>query len=122
MLTFAGSYAMHFGLIPTLIGLPSTAFVFVSITDTVFLPKSVTYTLPFLGSNCNARNMSVIRQQKNLKRWKHSLSYGQRWMAETVFSSIKITFGEYVTARKFQNMANELILKASLYNMFATMM
>ena len=73
-------------------------------------------------TNCNARNMSVIRQQKNLKGWKHSVSYGQRWMAETVFSSIKITFGEYVTARKFQNTANELILKASLYNMFATMM
>jgi len=45
-------------------------------------------------TNCNARNMSVIRQQKNLKRWTHSLSYGQRWMAETVFSSIKITFGD----------------------------
>jgi len=73
-------------------------------------------------TNGNARNMSVIRQQKNLKRWKHSVSYGQRWMAETVFSSIKRTFGEYVTARKFQNMAKELILKASLYNMFATMM
>jgi len=73
-------------------------------------------------TNCNARNMSVIRQQKNLKRWKRSVSYGQRWMAETVFSSIKRTFGEYVTARKFQNMTKELILKASLYNMFATMM
>lgn len=73
-------------------------------------------------TNCNARNMSVIRQQKNLKRWKHSVSYGQRWIAETVFSSIKRTFGEYVTARKFQNMAKELILKALLYNMFATMM
>lgn len=73
-------------------------------------------------TNCNARNMSVIRQQKNLKRWKRSVSYGQRWMAETVFSSIKRTFGEYVTARRFQNMTKELILKASLYNMFTTMM
>jgi hypothetical protein len=73
-------------------------------------------------TNCNGRNMSVIRQQTDFKRWKHSVSYGQRWMAETVFSSIKRTFGEYVTARKFQNMTKELILKASLYNMFATMM
>jgi hypothetical protein len=71
-------------------------------------------------TNCKARNMSVIRQQTNLKRWKRSVSYGQRWMAETVFSSIKRTFGEYVTARKFQNMAKEMLLKASLYNMFAT--
>src|SRR6476660_10125727 len=70
-------------------------------------------------TNCKARNMSVIRQQTNLKRWKRSVSYGQRWMAETVFSSIKRTFGEYVTARKFQNMAKEILLKASLYNMFA---
>src|ERR671923_1357241 len=72
-------------------------------------------------TNCSTRNMSVVRQQTNLKRWKRSVSYGHRWMAETVFSSIKRTFGEYVTARKFQNMAKELILKASLYNMFATM-
>ena len=73
-------------------------------------------------TNCNDRNMSVIRQQTDFKRWKRSVSYGQRWMAETVFSSIKRTFGEYLTARKFQNMTKELILKASLYNMFATMM
>lgn len=43
-------------------------------------------------------------------------------MTETVLSSIKRTFGEYVTARNFQNMVKELILIASLYNMFATMM
>jgi hypothetical protein len=42
-------------------------------------------------------------------------------MAETMFSSIKRMFGEYVSARKFPNMAKELILKASLYNMFAKM-
>jgi hypothetical protein len=73
-------------------------------------------------TNCHARNMSVTRQQTNLKRWRRSVSYGQRWTAETVFSSIKRTFGEHVAARKFPNMAKELILKASLYNMFATMM
>jgi hypothetical protein len=39
------------------------------------------------ATNCHARNMSVTRQQTNLKRWKHSVSYGQRWIAETVFSS-----------------------------------
>jgi hypothetical protein len=37
-------------------------------------------------------------------------------MAETVFSSYKRTFGEYVTATKMQNMANEMMIKASLYN------
>ena len=56
------------------------------------------------STNCYARNMSVLRQQTNLKRWKRSMSYGYRWMAETVFSSIKRTFGEHVTARKFPYM------------------
>jgi hypothetical protein len=38
-------------------------------------------------------------------------------MAETVLSSFKRTFGEYVSAKTMQNMANELMLKASLYNL-----
>src|SRR5207253_10434942 len=40
------------------------------------------------------KGMEVIRQQTNLKRWKRSVSYGYRWIAETAFSSIKRTFGE----------------------------
>ncbi len=73
------------------------------------------------SNNCQARNMSVIRQQANLKRWKRSVSYGHRWMAETAFSSIKRMFGEHVTARKFPNMVREIFLKATLYNMFNQM-
>jgi IS5 family transposase len=73
------------------------------------------------STNCIARNISVLRQQTNLKGWKRSVSYGQRWMVETVFSCIKRTFGEYVNARKFHNMTKELIIKASLYNMFVAM-
>jgi hypothetical protein len=46
---------------------------------------------------------------------------GYRWVAETVFSSIKRTFGEHVTARKFHNMVKEILLKAALYNMFNRM-
>ena len=72
-------------------------------------------------TNCNSRNISVIRQQTNLKRWKHSVSYGHRWMAETAFSSIKRMFGEHVTARKFPYMVKEILLKAALYNMFNRM-
>src|SRR3954451_3764055 len=33
-------------------------------------------------TNCHARNMSVVRQQTNLKRWKRSVSYGYRWCVE----------------------------------------
>ena len=72
------------------------------------------------STNCHARNMSVITQQTNLKRWKRSVSYGHRWIAETVFSSIKRTSDEHVTARKFPHMVKEILLKASLYNMFST--
>ena len=73
------------------------------------------------STNCHARNMSVVKQQANFKRWKRSVSYGHRWMAETVFSSIKRMFGEHVTARKFSNMVKEIFLKATLYNMFNRM-
>ena len=72
-------------------------------------------------TNCQARNMSVIRQQANFKRWKRRVNYGYRWMAETAFSSIKRMFGEHVTARKFPNMVKEIFLKATLYNMFNQM-
>jgi hypothetical protein len=42
------------------------------------------------------RNLSAISQKKDLQKWKEDsiVSYGQRWIVETVFSSIKITFGE----------------------------
>ena len=45
------------------------------------------------------RNLSVLAQRNGLQRWKDSVSYGKRWMAETVFSSIKRTFGEYMFIR-----------------------
>jgi hypothetical protein len=64
------------------------------------------------------RDLSVISQRKNdLQKWKDSsVSYGQRWLVETVFSTIKRTFGEYVYSVKFKNMIKEMMLKASLYN------
>ena len=69
------------------------------------------------STNCHARNMSLLRQQTNLKRWKRSVSYGCRWMAETVFSSIKRTFGEHVTARKFPYMDSEIYSKCQNISM-----
>jgi hypothetical protein len=63
------------------------------------------------------RNLAVISQKNDLpQRWKDSVSYGNRWIVETVFSSIKRTFGEYVYSVKFENMVKEMMLKASLYN------
>jgi hypothetical protein len=68
--------------------------------------------------DCYPRKVAVLRQLKDLKKWKNSVSYGYRWIAETVFSSMKRMFGECVSARKYPNMVKEMILKASLYNIF----
>jgi hypothetical protein len=62
------------------------------------------------------RNLSVLAQKNNLLGWKDSVSYGQRWIVETVFSCLKRRFGEYVYSVKLQNMIQEMMLKASLYN------
>jgi hypothetical protein len=62
------------------------------------------------------RNLSVISQKKDLQRWKDSVSYGQRWITETVFSCLKRRFGEYVYSVRLKNMIQEMMLKASLYN------
>ena len=72
-------------------------------------------------TNHYLRNKAVKMQKNNLQQWKDSVSYGQRWMAETVFSCIKRMFGEYVTAIRFENMIKEIMLKASLYNWFQSM-
>jgi Transposase DDE domain len=62
------------------------------------------------------RNLSVLAQRTDLQKWKDSTRYGQRWIAETVFSCIKRTFGEYVYSVKPKNIIQEIMLKASLYN------
>lgn len=67
------------------------------------------------------RNLSVIAQRNDIQQWKDSAGYGLRWIAETVFSSIKRTFGEYVYSVKMENMKQELMLKAPLYNKFMSL-
>ena len=62
------------------------------------------------------RNLSVLAQTNDLQKWKDSVSYGQRWIAETVFSGIKRTFGEIVYSVRLKNMIQEMMLKALLYN------
>jgi hypothetical protein len=46
------------------------------------------------------------------------VSYGRRWAAETVFSSMKRMFGEHVISIKWKNIVNELLMMAHMYNMF----
>jgi hypothetical protein len=62
------------------------------------------------------RNLSVLAQRNDLQKWKYSISSGQRWIVETVFSSIKRRFGEYVYSVRLKNMIQEMRLKTSLYN------
>ena len=61
----------------------------------------------FMG--CNPRRKLVLQQLKNLEKWKSSVSYGQRWIVESVFSCMKRMFGEYVSARRFPNMVKEMM-------------
>ena len=44
-------------------------------------------------------------------------SYHRRWMAETVFSSIKRTLGAAVRARSWPLELREMILKCTVYNL-----
>jgi Transposase DDE domain len=70
------------------------------------------------SKNNKIRNREVKFQTRDLLKWKKKRKYGHRWMVETVFSSIKRTYGEYVSATKLQNIIKEMILKVSLYNLF----
>jgi transposase len=74
------------------------------------------------NARCITRKLSVIQQLKDLNRWKKRHGYGMRWMAESVFSSIKRTFGEHVSSVKWNSIVNELMLKASIYNLFMNKM
>ena len=101
----------------------SNAAVFKCLADSGILPCiKVRKNTKLKKTNHFLRNLLVISQKKNgLQRWKYSVSYGQRWIAETVFSCIKRTFaGEYVYSIKSKNMIQEMMLKASLYNKFAS--
>ena len=62
------------------------------------------------------RNLSVLTQRNDLQKWKDSVSYGKRWIAETVFSCLKRIFGEHVYSVRLKNIIQEMMLKASLYN------
>ena len=70
------------------------------------------------SKNNKLRNMEVEGQTRDLIKWKKKKGYGKRWIAETVFSSIKRMFGEYTSATRFQNMVKEMILQVSLYKLF----
>jgi len=66
-----------------------------------------------------ARKLAVIEQQAfKPKAWSNIHRFGYRWRVEGAFSVIKRVFGEYVSAKKFVNMAREMAMKALIYNGF----
>jgi hypothetical protein len=72
------------------------------------------------GGGCMPRKFAVVEQLGN-GNWKHEKGYGYRWMAESAFSCLKRIFGEHITSVKWSNIVNELLLKASIYNLFMSM-
>jgi len=68
-----------------------------------------------------ARKLVVAERLKNPDAWRERHQYGYRWRAESVFSTLKRLFGEYVPAKKYVNMAREMLLKAALYNLLTQM-
>lgn len=69
---------------------------------------------------CMPRKFAVALQLSN-PEWRHEGGYGYRWMAESAFSCLKRVFGEYICAVKWPNIVKELLLKASIYNLFMKM-
>ncbi len=68
-----------------------------------------------MGSH--ARRRAAIEQLAFKPRsWYRIHRFGYRWRVEGIFSCIKRIFGEYVTTKKFVNMAREMAMKASIYN------
>jgi ribosomal protein L32E len=74
------------------------------------------------SKGCQARKLAVIEQQAfKPKAWSRIHRFGNRWRVKGASSCIKRIFGEYVSAKKFVNMAREIAMKASIYNLFIAM-
>ena len=64
-----------------------------------------------------ARKLAAVEQGRfKPKAWSRIHRFGYRWRVEGAFSCIKRTFGEYVSSKKYVNMAKEMFVKAFLYN------
>jgi hypothetical protein len=74
----------------------------------------------FKARGCMPRKKAVVEQLGN-PEWKKKKGYGYRWIAESSFSAIKRIFGEHISSIKWGNIVKELLLKASIYNLFMAM-
>ncbi len=64
------------------------------------------------------REETVLTKRLGLEGWKELKDYGQRWIAEIVFSAFKRVLGEALRSRKFLSQKAEASFKVMLYNRF----
>jgi hypothetical protein len=89
------------------------------LNDKRIKPSIKVKRISIISSRSNRmRNIEVRQQTKDFLKWEKKKRYGQRWIAETAFSSIKRMFCEHASASKFQNKVKEMMMKVSLYNLF----
>ena len=68
------------------------------------------------GPEVPVGDLSKEERQENLRYWKSTVGYGERWIVEIVISAIKRMFGEGVMALKWSNVVQEVRLRIWLYN------
>ncbi len=73
------------------------------------------------AKGCMPRKLVVQEQLKDYDAWKKTRRYGDRWIAESAISALKRTFGQHITSIKWENIVNELLTKAAIYNLFISM-
>ena len=67
---------------------------------------------------CVPRKLSSMEQKRDYERWKTRHGYGRRARVESAISCFKRTFGEHISSKKWDQMVRELMIKASVYNLF----
>ncbi len=72
-----------------------------------------------LSRSSPARRKAVIEQRN--ENWSKESGYTKRWRVESVFSAMKRMFGEKLSSRKMEYAIRELLIIASLFNIFHTL-
>ena len=67
------------------------------------------------GLNARAREVRKIKKI-GLDKWKKEVNYGARWLVEIWYSVFKRRFGEHCSARKPENIFQEILFKTILCN------
>ena len=69
-----------------------------------------------VNKKSKVRSKAIKCYKGNEKEWVKATGFGQRWQAETWYSSYKRRFGEYCYSTKPENVLHEVLMKACLCN------